>query len=282
MAPTSPIGGLDHLVIAVADLATAAVTWRALGFTLSPQGFHSAELGTTNHTIMLGRDYIELLGVAQPTAYNERTRRFLADGDGAEHFAMAADDADAAAAFIRAQGHEPAGPGYFGRAVERADGSHGEARFGIVRWPEAVRTAGIGLFVCHHATPEWVWLPELTTHRNGAVGIASVFVAAADPAHEATALSRAIGQPVTEMGDGFVVDGEAGRASIRFATLASLQTMLSAEALAGTRSEGVVGIDIATRDIDAAIACAGNRWSGGRMPARSLGGLSLGFVAAAP
>ncbi len=269
----APIGGLDHLVIAVADLTTAAAAWAALGFTLSPQGFHGPELGTANHTIMLGRDYIELLGVAQPTAYNERTQGFLASGDGVEYFAMAAADADAAAAFIRGQGHEPSGPGIFGRAVERADGARGEARFGIVRWPEAVRTAGIGLFVCHHATPEWVWLPELAGHRNGAVGIASVFVAAADPAREAAALARAIGHPVNRsgQGDAFVVGGETGRANIHFATFAALEDALSPEALAGARTEGVVAIDIATRNLDAAA---------GRVAARNPGGLSLGFVAA--
>ncbi|MBL8570286.1 MAG: VOC family protein [Phreatobacter sp.] len=282
--PASPIGGLDHIVVAVADLATAAASWSVLGFTLSPRGYHGRELGTANHTIMLGHDYVELLGVAEPTAYSEPTRGFLTGGDGVEHLALAADDADAAAAFISAQGSGTVRPGLFGRAVERADGARGEARFGIVRWPAPVRTAGIGLFVCHHVTPEWVWLPELTSHRNGAVGIATIFVAAADPAREARAFSRAVGRAVVAapQSDALVVGGGRGRADIRFATRAALEAQLSAHALAGARSEGVVAIDIATRDIDSAVACAGALWSGGRVPAGNPGGISLGFVAPAP
>lgn len=281
--PASPIGGLDHIVVAVADLAAAAASWTALGFTPSPRGYHGPELGTANHTIMLGRDYVELLGVAGPTAYNERTRGFLAGGDGAEYLALAADDADAAATSISAQGSETVSPGLFGRAVERADGARGEARFGIVRWPAAVRTAGIGLFACHHMTPDWVWLPELTGHRNGAIGIATVFIAAADPVREARAFGRAAGRAVTAAPQGdLVVSGGHGRADIRFATRAALEARLSAEALAGARPEGVVAIDIATRDRGAALACAGARWSAGRVPAGIPGGISLGFVAPAP
>ena len=55
--------GLDHIVVVVRDLDAAAQRWRKLGFTLSPRGLHSAHMGTANHTLMLGDDYLELMGV---------------------------------------------------------------------------------------------------------------------------------------------------------------------------------------------------------------------------
>ena len=46
------IQGLDHIVVTVRDLAAAAAQWKRLGFTVSPRGLHSPQMGTANHTIM--------------------------------------------------------------------------------------------------------------------------------------------------------------------------------------------------------------------------------------
>ena len=61
------IAGIDHAVVAVKDLDAAAANWKQLGFTVSPRGTHSAHMGTGNYTIMLGEDYMELLGVVKAT-----------------------------------------------------------------------------------------------------------------------------------------------------------------------------------------------------------------------
>ena len=67
------IAGIDHAVIAVKDLDAAAQNWKQLGFTISPRGTHSAHMGTGNYTIMLGEDYMELLGVlAAPSTTRRR------------------------------------------------------------------------------------------------------------------------------------------------------------------------------------------------------------------
>lgn len=59
--------GVDHCVILVRNLDGAAERYRRLGFTLSPRGYHSAHMGSANHTIMLQHDYFELLGIINPT-----------------------------------------------------------------------------------------------------------------------------------------------------------------------------------------------------------------------
>ena len=61
--PMQSIIGLDHVVVLVRDLAEGQRRWEQLGFTVAPVGMHSASMGTANHTIMLGDDYIELIAV---------------------------------------------------------------------------------------------------------------------------------------------------------------------------------------------------------------------------
>src|SRR3712207_7980499 len=45
---------------------------RRLGFTVSPRGTHSPQMGSGNYTIMLGPDYIELLGIIAETPHKDR------------------------------------------------------------------------------------------------------------------------------------------------------------------------------------------------------------------
>ena len=63
------VRGLDHAVILVRDLDRARETYERLGFTLTPRGLHS--LGSQNHCIMFGRDYLELMALpaAPPPAF---------------------------------------------------------------------------------------------------------------------------------------------------------------------------------------------------------------------
>jgi hypothetical protein len=92
------IVGIDHAVVVARDLDQAAENWKRLGFTVSPRGTHSAKMGTGNYTVMLGADYIELLGVLAETEHNAPTRAFLARrGEGIERIAFTALDAAAGA-----------------------------------------------------------------------------------------------------------------------------------------------------------------------------------------
>ena len=76
--PLKHILGADHVVITVRDLDAAAEQWKKLGFTLSPRGTHSPQMGSGNYTIMFGEDYLELLGVLHETEQNKPTRDLLA------------------------------------------------------------------------------------------------------------------------------------------------------------------------------------------------------------
>ena len=110
-APAAAIGSIDHVVIVVRDLAASAQAYRRLGFTLSPKGVHSPVLGTENHTIMLRRDYFELLSVASPTERNLPWRKVLATREGVAGVAFETTDAAAARELWAAAGLDPENAG---------------------------------------------------------------------------------------------------------------------------------------------------------------------------
>jgi len=195
--------GLDHVVVVVRDLDGAAGIWRRLGFTVSPRGTHSAHMGTGNYTIMLGEDYIELLGVLTPTDRNLPTRKYLERRQGIERAAFTAVSAAGLADELKAKGFNPViGPLDFSRPVDRADGSKTEASFRTTQWPVVERPGDLRLFACEHLTREAVWLPELVTHANAAARIDYIELLARDPKASAEHMARLIDQPAGMEADG--------------------------------------------------------------------------------
>lgn len=176
------VRGLDHAVILVRDLDRAQDSYRRLGFTLTPRGFHS--LGSQNHCIMFGRDYLELMALpATPPAAFQYFAEFLARGEGAGALALASDDAAGAYAELTQAGIAAEPPLALARPVKDL----GEARFTLVQLPPE-QTPGFRTFVCQHHTRDIVWRPEYQRHANGAAGIKSVTIATPDPGRYARVL----------------------------------------------------------------------------------------------
>lgn len=198
----SQVIGLDHVVVVAHDLDAAAAGWRDLGFTLSPRGTHSAHMGTGNYTIMLGDDYIELLGVLEEKEHNLATRQFLAHGEGIERAAFTARDAAAGVAELQARGIAATGPVDFGRPVTLPDGSTTMARFSTFNWPLEERPGGMRIFACQQRTREAVWIPELQKHANTATGIVRVELLSLDPKKAAEHMGRLIDRTPELLADG--------------------------------------------------------------------------------
>ncbi len=182
------IRGIDHAVVLVRDLDRAQQTYRRLGFTLTPRGHHS--LGSQNHCIMFGRDYLELMALpAAPPAAFQYFAEFLRGGEGVGALALATDDAAAAHAELTKAGIAAEQPLALSRPVENL----GEARFTLVQLPPE-QTPGFRTFICQHHTRDLVWRPEYQAHAIGADGILSVAVAASNRADYASLLD---GVPVS-------------------------------------------------------------------------------------
>ena len=133
--------GIDHVIVLVRDLDTAAADYGRLGFTISPRGTHSAHMGTGNHTIMMERDYFELMGVLAPTDANLRWREILARREGMSGVALKTDSAAKAAAEMRSAGIAAADPVHFSRPVSMPDGSMAEAAFDTTQFPPEAPSA---------------------------------------------------------------------------------------------------------------------------------------------
>ncbi len=245
--PDNAIGGIDHVVIAVDDLERDAEAYRRLGFTLSPKGVHSAALGSANHTIMLQRDYFELLTVIAPTGRNARWRQALAEGGGVAGLALTTQDAAAARELWLAAGLAPDELVRFSRTVKRADGAELEARFEVVSLAEVPET-GVKVFVCSQPTREAVWLPELMTHANTAQAMIGLTIASPDPAAAANQWRRVIpGLSVTATDAGVRLTTGAHRIDlVRLA--AALETFGIAVPEGRTRA---LGIDFRVADLAA-------------------------------
>jgi Glyoxalase-like domain len=251
--------GLDHVVVLTRDLADGARRWQSLGFTVAPRGMHSASMGTANHTIMLGPDYLELVGVVAETERNLPSREFLARrGEGIERAAFTGTDADDGVAELKARGFDALGPWDFGRPVDLPDGRTVEAKFRTFLWPVHERPGGLRVFACQHLTRDYVWVPELTRHANTATRIDRIEMLSPDPAAAAAHMSRLIDRPVENEADGGLrVETGAGRGAFVFLDRATLARRHPGVALDSLPAEGGVTIALRVADLVAAKRAVG-------------------------
>ncbi len=170
--------GIDHAVILVHDLDRARDAYARMGFTLTPRGYHT--LGSQNHCIMFGSDYIELLAMTKTHPAMRYYEDFLARGEGLAGIALATDDAAGAHRSLAQAGIAAEAPIEFSRPVELPGGAR-DASFRVVQMPVGF-TAGARLFFCQHFTRDVVWRSDCLSHAIGAIGIAAIAAVVDDPA----------------------------------------------------------------------------------------------------
>ncbi len=201
--------GIDHAVVLVHDLDRAQQAYARMGFTLTPRGFHT--LGSQNHCLMFGSDYVELLAVPRPHPSMQYFTDFLAKGEGLGAIALATNDASGLHASLAADGVVADAPLDFSRPVQGL----GEARFRIVTLPPDA-SPGCRMFACQHFTRDFVWRPEYQRHANGATAIAAVAVVAEDPEAAAASYGKLLAAIPQKIEEGLVV--HSGSASIALAS----------------------------------------------------------------
>ncbi|MDA1116966.1 MAG: VOC family protein [Proteobacteria bacterium] len=201
--------GIDHVVVLVRDLDRAQQTYARMGFTLTPRGFHT--LGSQNHCLMFGSDYVELLAVPRPHPALQYFTDFLAKGEGLGAIALATDDAGGLHAGLAADGIAADAPLDFSRPVEGL----GEARFRIVQLPPQ-ESPGCRMFACQHFSRDIVWRPAYQRHANGATEIAAVAVVAEFPESAAACYGRVMAATPQRIEEVFLV--QTGSAPIALAT----------------------------------------------------------------
>ncbi len=176
MNPVFPVPTLDHVVVNVRDrIDQAADTYRRLGFTLTPRGYHT--LGSMNHLAMFGTDYLEL--IAAPPGDTSRPE-IMAAPLGLNGLVFGTEDASATFEALRAAEVPIDPPRQFSRPVQIGAEAR-DAVFRTTRLPAGIVPAG-RLYFCQHLTRDLVWRDEWRHHANGAVGVARAVIAAEEPA----------------------------------------------------------------------------------------------------
>ena len=186
------LSGIDHVVIVVPDLDTAVADYQALGFSVVPGGRH-AGIGSHNALIGLADGaYLELIAFFAPNA-KHRWRTKLDQGGGLVDFCMQTDDLAGDAAAFRRAGVAIGEPWPLSRT--RPDGY---ALSWVLATPGDAQS-GLAPFLIEDTTPREERVPRQTQHANGVTGIASLTIAAPDPALVRGWLSDVLGEPGEEI-----------------------------------------------------------------------------------
>lgn len=161
---------LDHIVIAVADLAAAVSDYRALGFTVVEGGEHPGRGSHNALVVFADGSYFELIAFQRPDP-DFRWWRVLQDaGPGFVDYALLPNDieADVAAAQRRGLDFESPVPG--GRATPQGEN---------LAWKTARSPKSDVPFFCGDVTPRALRVPEgaVRTHANGAIGVSALTIA---------------------------------------------------------------------------------------------------------
>lgn len=195
------IRGIDHAVIAVRDLDSIQDTFRRMGFTVTPRGHHT--LGSENHCVMFGHDYLELLMVPQRLPGREYYYDFARIGDGLAAIALKTDNARGAYGELSAAALAPSDPVDFSRPVQLPEGAR-TASFRITQLG-LEQTPGGQVFLCQHFTRDAVWRPEYQTHANTATGLAAIAILSADVAATAAAYERLFDVKAAVIDEGLLI-----------------------------------------------------------------------------
>lgn len=233
---------LDHVVVnALFELDFAQTIFEALGFIVTPRGYHS--LGSMNHLIVVDGAYLELVGVPRQGLQRQDV---LDSPLGLSGLVFQSADADATHARLIAAGLPALEPLQFHRPLD-LDGVERQVGFRIVRMERDHFPAG-RVYFCQHLTPDMVWRDEWLCHPNGLQAIASVTVEAPDAAADADLYGAVTGH--APMADGPERGIDLGNARIAF--VAAARPRFASAALMFDRLDRIEA---------AALALDGVRWT---------------------
>jgi hypothetical protein len=190
---------LDHAVINVCyRMDQAQRAFGDLGFHLTERGYHT--LGSINHLMMFGTDYLELIGLPAEGQGGQPGRPDIANAPlGINGLVFKTADVDETYAHLQELGMAGDPPKSFSRPVQLADGAQ-DARFRTVHLRHDVFPGG-RVYYCEHGTPELVWRREWQSHANGARAIPEFVVASQHQESEAENFARLLNSDVSGNGD---------------------------------------------------------------------------------
>jgi hypothetical protein len=213
---------IDHLVVCVHDIERAALTYEALGFTLTPVSEHP--FGTRNRLALFADNFIELLAIADPAkipaaalghfSFAAHNQAFLGAAEGMSMLVWHSSDAHADAARFAATGLGAYAPVDFGRDARLPDGTITRFDFSLAFATDPA-LPGLAFFTCQqrHA-PNLFWRPEYQRHPNSASRVIEIVLSAPQPDAHRDFLERATQGPATPLRGGLTTGAPGNRVTV--------------------------------------------------------------------
>ena len=168
------IDNINHVGMAVRDIAVTVDRYQAMGFQLTPYSPHSAAwkpgdpvqpLGSGNRCVMFENTYLEILASENPAKQAARIANFLKHHQGAHIICFDCKDTDAVDRRLRGLGYETSGVIPLQRDIDTPEGTQ-TAKF--VRSQFAPKDSPEGYIQAStHLTPEYIYQPRFIRHPNG-------------------------------------------------------------------------------------------------------------------
>jgi hypothetical protein len=220
MAAQLPQAGeafLDHVAHFAPAMEPATEALEACGFRLTPFTLQTNRVdgeavpaGTGNRCAMFRNGYVEILTATSDTPLAQQLAERLQRHVGLHLAAFSAADAAAEHRRLAAAGFPVLPLVDMRRPVSTERGGEDWARFTIARIAPGVMPEGRTQFLTHH-TEALVWPAPFLDHPNGALGLAGLWIAAADPAEAASRFSRFTGRPERAEGETRTIALDRGR-----------------------------------------------------------------------
>jgi Glyoxalase-like domain len=203
----SNLAQLDHTVINVRfDMDKAEACFRKHGFYLTDRGYHS--LGSINHLMMFGTDYIELIALPPENKDNPGRQDIAKAPFGINGLVFKTNDVDETFAHLSSIGMAGDPPKSFTRPVTTVDGTF-DASFRTAHTRPGIFPGG-RVYFCEHGTPDLVWRPEWQEHQNGAKAMPEFVVVSREPSAEAENFAKLLKVTVEENANNYCVKYENG------------------------------------------------------------------------
>ena len=172
---------LDHVLIAVRELdQTPSIFGDKLGFKLTPEGRHPGR-ASHNRLIVFGSEYLELIGILDPTepVFRPNMVKFLESREGLFIFALGTDDINSSVAALRKTGVAVEDPIPGARHAQDGTISYSWSQSAI----DVAATPGSQtFFIQHHQSlsERYTEPNNPTEHPNGVLGIDHLTLAVHD------------------------------------------------------------------------------------------------------
>jgi len=208
MSATPPdIDSINHVGMAVRDLAATARRFEAMGFMLTPYSPHSGawkpgepvqSFGSGNRCVMFGRNYLEILASGNPAVPAARIEAFLKRHQGAHIICFNSETPETVEARLSAAGLRSSGVIPLQRDIDTPDGVR-TAKFERMQFAPDDSPEGY-IQTARHLTPDYIYQPRYIGHANGCSALSDCLIVVDDLPGFAHKYERYLGAPAVRDG----------------------------------------------------------------------------------